>query len=113
MRAFKIFCAELVFRSVLCKVLWQGYLNLVSFDPYGTAGDGDVRILRSFAGLYVESPSVPRTFDDVALQMAFSERSARMRAGIVDGVEGSVDIKKGNPNPLDFDGPSGPRRNFL
>ena len=97
----------------LGEVFRQGYLNLIPFDPDGTADDGDVRILRSFAGLNVESPSVPRTFDDVALQIAFSERSSRMRAGIIDGVEGSVDIKQGNPDPLDFDGPSGPRRNFL
>jgi len=101
------------FRSLLLEVFRQRHLNLILFDPYGKAGDDDVRTLRSLAGLYVESPSVPRTFDEVALQMAFSERSSRMRAGIVDGVEGSVDIKQGNPNPLDFDGPSGPRRNFL
>jgi hypothetical protein len=56
---------------------------------------------------------MPRTFDDVALQMTFSERSSRMWTGVVDGVEGSVDIKQGNPDPLDFDCPSGPRRNFL
>ena len=97
----------------LGEVFRQRHLNLIPFDPYGTTGDGDVRILRSFTGLYVVSPSVPRTFDDVALQMAFSERSSRMRAGIVDGVEGSVDIKQGNPDPLDFDGPSGSRRDFL
>jgi len=40
---------------------------------------------------------MPGTFDDVALQMAFSERSSRMRTGVVDGVEGSFDIKEGNP----------------
>ena len=36
-----------------------------------------------------------------------------MRTCDVDGVERSVDIKQGNQNPLDFDSPSGPRRNFL
>ena len=71
----------------------QRHLNLIPFDPYGTAGDGDVRILRSFAGLYVESPSVPRTFDDVVIEMAFPERSSHMRTGVVDGVEGPIDIK--------------------
>ena len=98
---------------LLGEVFRQRDLNLIPFDPYGTTGDGDARIFRSFAGLYIESPSVPRTFDDVAIQMAFSERSSRMRTGVVDGVEGSVDIKQGNPGLLDFDGPSGPRRNFL
>ena len=78
---------------LLGEVFRQRYLNLVSFDPYEAAGDDDVRILRSFAGLYIESPSVLRTFDDVAIQMAFSEWSSRMRTGVVDGVEGSVDIK--------------------
>jgi hypothetical protein len=56
---------------------------------------------------------MPRTLDDVTIQMTFSERSSRMRTGVVDGVEGSLDIKQGNPDPLDFDCPSGPRRNFL
>jgi hypothetical protein len=41
-------------------------LHLIPFHPDGTAVDGDNRIFRSFAGLNVESPSVPRTFDDVA-----------------------------------------------
>ena len=44
---------------------------MISFDPDGTAVDDDGRILRSFAGLYVKSPSVPRTFDDVAIQMPY------------------------------------------
>ena len=78
---------------LLGEVFRQRNLNLIPFDPDRTTGDGDVRILRSCAGSYIESPSVPRTFDDVAIQMAFSERSSRMRTGIVDGVEGSVDIK--------------------
>jgi hypothetical protein len=97
----------------LREVLRQGYLNLIPFDSYGTAGDGDVRILRSFAGLYVEPPSVPWTFDDVAIQMAFSERSSRMWTGVVDGVEGSFDIKEGNPDPVNFNCPPSSRGDFL
>lgn len=97
----------------LGEVFRQCYLNLIVFDPYGTAGDGDCRILRSFAGLYVESPSMPRTFDDVAFQMPFSERSSRMWTGVVDSVEGSVDIKQGNPDSLDLDGLPASRRNVF
>ena len=88
-------------------------MNLIPFDPDGTASDSDLRILRSFASLYVESPSVPRAFDDVTIKMAFSKRSSRMRTGVVDSVEASSDIKQGNPDPLDLDGPPGSRRNFL
>jgi hypothetical protein len=77
----------------LLEVLRQCYLNLIIFDPYGTAGDGDAWIFWSFAGLYVESPSVPRTFDDVTFKMAFSKRTSCMRTGVVDGIEGSFDIK--------------------
>jgi hypothetical protein len=97
----------------LLEVLRQGDLNLIPFDPDGTAGEGDLRILRSFAGVYVETPSVPRTLDDRAIQMTFSERSSRMRTGVVDGVERSVDIKECNPSPVDFNGPSSPRRNLF
>jgi hypothetical protein len=68
-------------------------LHLIPFDSDGTTGDGDLRIFRSFAGLHVKFPSVPRTFDDVAFEMALSERSSRMRAGIVDSVEVSGDIE--------------------
>jgi len=79
--------------NLLGEILRQSDLNLIPFDSNGTAGDGDRRILRSFSGLYVESPSVPRTFDDVAFEMALSERSSCMRTGIVDGVEVSGDIE--------------------
>src|SRR5580765_4132777 len=97
----------------LLEVLRQGYLNLIPFDPDGTAGDGDLRILRSFAGVYVEAPSVPRTLDDMAIQLTFSERSSRMRTGVIDGVERSIDIEQCNPGPVDFDSPSSPRRNLF
>src|SRR5437660_7609776 len=97
----------------LRKVLRQRHLNLIPFNSYGTAGDGDVRILRSFAGLDVVPPSVPGTFDDVAVQMAFSERSSRMWAGGVGGVGGSFEIEQGNRDPLNFDRPYRSRRDYL
>ena len=88
-------------------------MNLISIDFDGTAGDGDSWILRSCTGLHVESPSVPWTLDNAAIEMAFSERSPRMRTGVVDGIEGPVDIKESNPDSVDFDGLSGPRRNIF
>ena len=97
----------------LLEIFRQRYLNLIVLDPYGTAGDGDCRILQSFAGLYVESPSMPRTFDDVAFQMPFSERSSRMWTGVVDRVEGSIDIEYGNSDSLDLDGLPASRRNVF
>ena len=36
-----------------------------------------------------------------------------MRTGVVDRVEGSVDVKQRNPDSLDFDSSSGPRRNVF
>ena len=36
-----------------------------------------------------------------------------MWAGVVDGVEGSVDIKQGNQDSLNFDGPSSSWRNVV
>ena len=55
------------FSSGLGEVLRQRDLHLIPFDSDGTAGDGDSGIFRSLAGLHVESPSVPWTFDDAAI----------------------------------------------
>ena len=74
---------------LLGEVFRQCHLNLISFDPHWTTGNGDVRILRSFAGLYVESPSVLRTFDDVAIQTAFSPAQPwRAKTHLVPGKAG-------------------------
>ena len=113
MRLSKFWCAEGIISILLFEVLRKSYLNLISFDSDVTAGDGDLRILRSFAGLYVEAPAVPWTLDDMAIQMTFSERSSCMRTGVVDGVERSIDIKQCNPSPVDFDSPSSPGRNLF
>jgi hypothetical protein len=69
-------------------------LHLIPFNPDYAAGDGDVGILRSLTGLHIESPSMPGTLDDATVQLAFSERSSRVRAGVVDGIEGSVDVEQ-------------------
>ena len=97
----------------LLEVFRERYLNLIPFDSDGTAGDGDRRSFRPFAGLHVKFPSVPWTFDYVAFEMALSERSSRMRASIVDGVEVSGDIKQGDPDSVDFDGSSSAWRNIF
>jgi hypothetical protein len=36
-----------------------------------------------------------------------------MRTGVVDGVEGSIDVKQRNPDSLDFDSSSGSWRNLF
>ena len=97
----------------LLETFRQRHLHLISIDSDRTTGDGDRRVFRSCAGLHVESPSVPWTLDNAAIEMAFSEWSPRMRTGVVDGIEGPVDIKEGNPDSVDFDGVSGPRRNIV
>jgi hypothetical protein len=100
-------------RNLLSEVIWERYLNLTAFDPDGTAGDCDARIFRSFTGLDVEPPSVPWAFDDVAIQIAFSQRSSCVRTSVVHCVEQSIDIEQGNPGSLDFNRSSGPWRNVL
>jgi hypothetical protein len=56
---------------------------------------------------------MPRTFNDVPLQITFSERSPRVGARIVDSVENSIDIKERNADSVDFDGLPGSRRNVF
>jgi len=51
--------------------------------------------------------------DDATIQMAFSKWPSCVRAGVVDGIEGSVDIEQRNPDSLDFDGTPGSRRDFF
>ncbi len=79
--------------SPLDETFRQRHLNLIPLNPDSTAGDCDVRIFRSFAGLHIESPSVPWALDDATVKMTFSKRSSCMRAGVIDGMEGSVDIE--------------------
>jgi hypothetical protein len=104
-----------VFFSILLlgEVFRQRHLDLIPFNPDYTTGDGDVRIFGSLAGLHIESPSVPGALDDATIQLAFSERSSCVRAGVVHGVEGSVDIEQRNPDSLDFDGTPGSQRDFF
>jgi len=56
---------------------------------------------------------MPWALDNATIQLAFSERSSRVRAGVVDGIEGSVDVEQRNPDSLNFDDTSGSRRDFF
>ena len=88
-------------------------MNLIPFKPDYATGDGDLGILRSLAGLHIESPSMPGTLDDATVQVAFSERASCVRAGVVDGIERSVDVEQRNPDSSDFDDTSGSPRDVF
>lgn len=49
---------------------------------------------------------MPGTFDNRFAQFPLSERAARMRTGVIDGVKCSFHVEDRNPNPIDFHGSS-------
>src|SRR4029077_17162308 len=77
------------------------------------AGDGDGGIHGGFAAGNVVLPAVPRAGDHFALQLALAERSAAMEAGVVNGVEGSVDIGDGQGAAVDLKFADGTRGDFI
>lgn len=70
-------------------------------------------ILPALAGVDVESPSVPRAYDQVTIQTAFAQRSACMGAGVVDGPKRPVYIAEREKDPVDFNGAAGPGRDVI
>src|ERR1051325_8735260 len=70
-------------------------LHLIVLDAGGWVVHGDAR-------LDVELPRMPRTGDDVAFQLAFTQRPSAMGAGIVDGIEGPIHIEHGHGLAIDF-----------
>jgi len=56
---------------------------------------------------------MPWTLDDATIQLAFSKRSSCVRAGVVDGIEGSIDVEQRNPDSPDFDDTSSSLRDFI
>jgi hypothetical protein len=55
------------------------------------AGCGD-----GFAGLYFETPTVQRAFNDVTLDKTFAQQCERVRAHIVDSIEFAINIEDGD-----------------
>lgn len=88
-------------------------MNLIAFDPHGTTGDGDVGVADPFPRPDVEFPAVPGAFYDRVGEVALSERPSSMGTAIVDGEEGSLHVKQGNPYPLDFHGLAGTGRDVF
>jgi len=86
--------------SGLCEAIRERHLHLIAFDADRAAGNREVGVVGSLAATDVKFPSMPGAFDNIAGQRAFSERSSRMGAGIVDCVERSVDVEQGDPDSL-------------
>ncbi len=62
-------------------------------NPEGGQFDVFVRIVKP--GSAVELPSVPRTNDIVAVQIALPQRTAGMRASAFDAMQRSIDVANG------------------
>ena len=89
------------------------HLHVCALHPHFHASHADLRIFRPLTGTDVESPPVPGAFDPFTIHASFAERSACMRACIIDDMKGSVDITEGEKNSLDFNGAAGARRNLV
>src|SRR5262245_20243419 len=66
----------------------------------------------ALAGGDVVLPRVPRAGDDAALELALAERTAAVRAFVVDRVEAAVDVEQRQLLPLDGDGLARPGRDL-
>lgn len=91
----------------------KGDLNVIVYDAYLTAGDLEIGISNPLPGFDAEFPAVPRTLDDGSIQLPFTQRTAGVRTGIVDGVERPVDIKEGYPYSTNVYRSSCSRRNVM
>jgi hypothetical protein len=56
---------------------------------------------------------MPGTFDNRLAQFSFSERAARVGAGVIDRVKSSVHVEDRNPDPIDFNRSSCAGRNLV
>ena len=45
---------------------------------------------------------MPRAFDNCLAELSFSERAARVRTGVIDGVKCSLHVEDRNPDPIEF-----------
>jgi hypothetical protein len=67
-------------------------------------------VFRSDSGPDVVTPAVPRALDEWALQMAFTERSPRVRTGIVESIDTPFDVAECNSPSFRFNSRTVARR---
>src|SRR5579863_8170049 len=70
--------------------------DIGAFDLHGKRRKLYGAIADFFAGANVIFPHVPGATDDFALEHPFAQRSALMEAGVVGGVELSIDVIEGD-----------------
>src|SRR5262245_24062883 len=87
--------------------------DVAVLDGDWIAGHPDGGVVGVGAGRDVPAPGVPGTEDDAALEIAFAQRAAAVDAGIVDRVEGAVDVEEGQIFALGLDHPALPDRHVL
>ena len=88
-------------------------LHIAADDARGVFGDADRGILNERAGRDVVLPAVPRAGDDRAAETAFVQRTAAMKADVVDRVIDAVDVEQSHHPPVDGDEARLPGQQFV
>src|SRR5262249_1378605 len=81
-------------------------LHIVADDTYRVATNLDARIVGPGPIGDAKAPGVPRAGDDAALDVSAAERSAHVRAGVIDGRRLAVNQEDGDELWADGDGPA-------
>ena len=68
----------------LSLLLTEVYVDVVAPDLNRVALHAYRRVGRQFPGRYIVFPTVPRTYDYLALQLAFTQRATSMQTYVID-----------------------------
>jgi hypothetical protein len=89
------------------------YLHVTTMYAHFDAGHPDLSILRTLAGAHIETPSMPWALEQVSIQLAFAQRPAGMRTGVIDGKEYSIHIAQRQTDAFNVHGSTGSRRDLV
>ena len=81
---------------------FHGNQNVIALQRYRKGIDRYPGIVAPGPVSHIESPGVQRAGNHTALQLAGTEAGTHMRAGIIDGVEATIDAENGDDPLVDF-----------
>src|SRR5882672_1260389 len=87
--------------------------DVVPLDLHGKAVDAAGRIVETLAAGHVVGPSMERTGDDLAVELAFAEGASAMLACVVDGEERASHVEQRDLASVHLDGLTLPRGEVL
>src|SRR5262245_11692488 len=79
--------------------------DLAALDRHGEAGHACGGVVGVGAGGHVPPPTMPRTHDDGAVDVALAQRAAAVRTTVVEGVYRPRDIEYRQRPPVDLEHP--------